>query len=249
VNDLEPRLRRRGGEFRGIESWTPRVTVGGPIVAGKVQLLESVQYEFSQTRVFGLPPFESDTKLQSFESFTRGDWQRSQANRFTASVLVSPRKTTYAGLNTFNPQSVTSNNTTQNVLGSVSDQIVAGTGVVETRASVKQFDATIGPSQGARPMVLAPDINSGSYFNDQDRTSRRAEWFTTYSFTPIGPSHLVKAGGGVTYETFGGFNASRTVQIVRANGTIGKTIEFAGSGRLDRDKTAVRGFAQDAWTA
>src|SRR5499433_3367827 len=43
VNDLEPRLRRRGGEFRGIESWTPRVTVGGPLVPNKVQLLESVQ--------------------------------------------------------------------------------------------------------------------------------------------------------------------------------------------------------------
>jgi len=26
LNDLEPRLRRRGGEFRGIESWTPRAT-------------------------------------------------------------------------------------------------------------------------------------------------------------------------------------------------------------------------------
>src|SRR5438093_6108422 len=31
VNDLEPRLRRRAGEFRGIESWTPRVTFGGPV--------------------------------------------------------------------------------------------------------------------------------------------------------------------------------------------------------------------------
>src|SRR5204863_9120701 len=44
VNDLEPRLRRRGGAFRGIESWTPRITVGGPIVKGKLTLLESTQY-------------------------------------------------------------------------------------------------------------------------------------------------------------------------------------------------------------
>src|SRR5438094_8743383 len=35
VNDLEPRLRRRAGEFRGIESWTPRFTIGGPLVKGK----------------------------------------------------------------------------------------------------------------------------------------------------------------------------------------------------------------------
>src|SRR5262249_43897920 len=163
VNDLEPRLRRRGGEFRGIESWTPRVTVGGPIVAGKVQLLESVQYEYSQTRVYGLPPFESDTKLQSFETFTRADWLRTHTNRLTVSALVSPRKTTYAGLNTFNPQSVTADHKNHNVLGSVSDQAIIGSGVIETRASFKQFDATIYPSQGTGPMILAPDVNSGSY--------------------------------------------------------------------------------------
>src|SRR3984893_1165726 len=49
LNDLEPRVRRRAGEFRGIESWTPRVTTGGPVVKGRVTLLESVQYEYSQT--------------------------------------------------------------------------------------------------------------------------------------------------------------------------------------------------------
>jgi len=249
VNDLEPRLRRRGGEFHGIESWTPRVTVGGPIVAGKVQLLESTQYEYSQTRVFGLPPLDSDTRLTSFETFTRADWLRGQADRVTGSILVSPRKTTYAGLNTFNPQGVTADFRTHNVLGGVSDQIVLGSGVVDTRVSVKQFDTTINPSRGLEPMVLAPDVNSGSYFNDQDRTSRRAEWLTTYSFTPIGPAHLVKAGAGVTYETFDGSSTSRPVRIVRDAGTLSQLIAFDGSGSLDQHKIAVRGFVQDGWTA
>src|SRR5439155_9146823 len=89
VNDLEPRPRRRAGEFRGIESVTPRFTMGGPIVAGKVSLLESVQYEYSQTRVFGLPAFESDMELQSFESYSRVDWSLAATNHFTGSVMVS----------------------------------------------------------------------------------------------------------------------------------------------------------------
>src|SRR5262249_30668710 len=66
INDLEPRIRVRDGDLHGIESWTPRFTGGGPIVKGKVALLESVQYEFSQTRTYDLPPLESDTQLQSF---------------------------------------------------------------------------------------------------------------------------------------------------------------------------------------
>jgi hypothetical protein len=249
VNDLEPRLRRRGGEFKGIESWTPRATVSGPIVKGRLNLLESVQYEYSQTRVFGLPPFESDTKVESFESFTRADWMTNATDRIATSVMASPRKTTYAGLNTFNPQSVTSDIKNHNVLVHVSDQIVVGgKGVFETHAGVKQFDSTIYPSQGNAAMVLAPDQNSGSYFNDQDRTSRRVEWFSTYSFTPFGPAHLVKVGAGPTYESFDGISRSRPVHIVREDGTLSEAIAFSGSGALEETKTAFRGYVQDDWT-
>jgi hypothetical protein len=250
VNDLEPRLRRRAGEWRGIESWTPRVTVGGPVVKGRLNILESAQYEVSQTRVFGLPPFESDTKLQSFESYTRADASVAPTHRLTLSAMVSPRTTTYAGLNTFNPQSVAADIETHNGLAGVSDQaVVAGSLVVETGVSVKQFDARIYPSQGAGPMILAPDRNAGSYFNDQDRTGRRTEWLTAASFTPFGPMHLVKVGGGVAYETVGGTSRSRGVDIAREDGTLIERIAFVGSGALDRRKAAVRGYVQDAWTA
>jgi hypothetical protein len=249
VNDLEPRVRRRGGKFTGIESFTPRITIGGPVVNGKLSVLQSLQYEYSQTRVFGLPPFESDTKLESFESFSRADWSVSQTNHFTGSAMVSPRKTTYAGLNTFNPQRVTPDIKNHNVLGSATDQIIVGRrGVLETRLSVKQFDATIYPSQGLGPMVLAPDVNSGSYFNDQDRTSRRAEWLSTYSFTPLGPMHLIKVGAGVTHETFDSISTSRPVDIVRQNGTLSHEITFVGGGLLGRSRAALLGFAQDSWT-
>jgi hypothetical protein len=249
LNDLEPRLRRRAGEFRGIESWTPRVTTGGPLVKGKLSLLESAQLEYSQTRVFGLPAFESDTKVQSFESYTRADWAISQRQHVTGSAMISPVKTTYAGLNTFNPQAVTPNIRNDNELGSVSDQLIVGeSGVLETRVSVKQFDATIYPSQGHEPMVLAPDVNTGSYFNDQDRTSRRAEWLTTYGFTPIGPAHLMKVGAGLTNESFDGTSTSRPVDIVRANGTRSQEIAFVGDGRLSRSRWGVQGYAQDSWT-
>ena len=248
VNDLEPRPRRRGGKFVGIESFTPRFTVAGPI-SSNVSVLESVQYEYTKNRVYSLPPFESDTQVESIESFSRVDWTAGPASHLTFSAMVSPRKTTYAGLNTFNPQSVTPNIRNHNVLGSATEQMVAGgSGVFETRVSVKQFDSTIYPSQGHGPMVLAPDINSGSYFNDQDRTSRRFEWRNTYSFTPIGPSHLVKLGAGVTYETFDGINISRPVDIVRENGTLAEEITFTGDGRLSRDRTSLQGYAQDAWS-
>ena len=249
LNDLEPRIRVRDGDLHGIESWTPRVTTGGPVVTGKVSLLESVQYEYSQTQVFDLPPLESDTKLESIESYTRADWTASIRNHFTASLLASPRKTTYAGLNPFNPQPVTPDVKNHNILATASDQIIVGnSGLLENRASVKQLDSTIYPSQGNGPMLLAPEVNSGSYFNSQDRTGRRIEWLTTYAFTPIGPEHLFKIGAGAAYESVDGVSLSRAFDVLRENGTASYVTTFAGSGLLDRHRTALRGFAQDAWT-
>ncbi len=250
VNDLEPRLRRRGGEFKGIESFTPRVTVGGPILNQKLTFLQSTQYEFSQTQVFGLPPFESDTKVQSVSSFSRFDWLASPTDRFTGSLMVSPRKTTFAGLNTFNPQSVTPNIKNQSALVSGADEVVIGaTSVFDTRVSVKQFDSTIYPSQGSGPMILAPDVNAGSYFNSQDRNSVRAEWVSTFAFMPIGPSHLFKVGAGATYEKYDGVSASRPVEIVRADGSLSERIAFAGAGGLDQHRSSIQAYAQDSWSA
>jgi hypothetical protein len=249
VNDLEPRPRIRDGGIHGLESWTPRVTVGGPIVAGKLSLLQSTQFEYSQNRVFDLPPLESDTKVESLESYSRFDWTMSSSNHFSGSALVAPSKTTYAGLTPFNPQPVTPDIKKHGIFGTASDQIVVGSrGVLENTFSIKSFDVTIYPAAGNDPMIFAPEKNSGSFFNSTDGTSRRAEWLTTYAFTPIGPSHLIKVGGGARYETIDGTSTGAPVEIVREDRTLNSLTTFNGSGKVDLDRRAIKGFAQDTWT-
>ncbi len=249
VNDLEPRPRIRDGQLHGLESWTPRVTVGGPIVPGKFNLLQSTQLEYSQTQVFDLPALQSDTKVESLESYTRLDWTMSPTNHFTGTALVAPSKTTYAGLNPFNPQPVTPDVKRHGLFGTAADQIVIGnSGVLENTFSIKSFDATIYPAVGNGPMIFAPEQNSGSYFNSTAGTSRRFEWLTTYSFTPFGPAHLLKAGAGARYETLGGVSTNAPVDIVRENRTLASLTTFNGSGVVDLDRRALRGFVQDTWT-
>jgi len=248
INDVEPRIRIRDGGIHGLESWTPRATVGGPLVKGKVNLLQSTQLEYSQNRVFDQPALQSDTKVQSIESYTRVDWTVSRTNHFTGSALVAPRKTTYAGLNPFNPQPVTPNVKKTAVFGTGSDQVVLGDhGVLENTLSVKAFNVTIYPAVGNGPMIFAPEQNSGSYFNSTDGTSRRWEWLTTYSFTPIGPAHLIKVGAALRYETVDGVSTGAPVDIVREDRTLSSRTTFLGDGRVDLDRRAIKGFAQDTW--
>ena len=153
VNDLEPRPRRRAGEFRGIESWTPRFTFGGPIGQGQSSTSSSRSSTNTARRACsGFRRSKATRRLRASNRTAASTGRSTPTNHFTGSAMVSPRKTTYAGLNTFNPQAVTPNIKNHNVLGSASDQIVVGDrGVLETRVSVKQFDSTIYPSQGSGP--------------------------------------------------------------------------------------------------
>jgi hypothetical protein len=97
-------------------------------------------------------------------------------------------------------------------------------------------------------MVLAPDVNSGSYFNSQDVTGRRAEFVSNYTFAPFGPAHVLKVGAGGGWEGMTGVMTGREVDIERADTTLSQRYTYVGSGRLSRDRVSVGGFLQDAWT-
>jgi hypothetical protein len=249
VNDLEPRARFRDGTLRGIESWTPRISVGGPIVKGKLSMFEALEYGYSQTPVFSLPPLARDTKDESLESYTRFDWKATPIDHLSASLVAAPRRTTYAGLNTFNPQPVTPNFERRDYFVTLTHQrIVRQSGLLDSWIGLKRFGRTVDPRQGAGPMVLAPDVNSGSYFNSQDVTSRRAEFVSNYTFTPFGPVHVLKVGAGGAWEGMTGVMTGREVDIERADRTLSQRYTYVGNGRLSRDRAGVGGFLQDSWT-
>lgn len=250
LNNFMPRVRQRGGRIRGLESFTPRLTLGGPVVKGRLTALAAVQYGLTRTRVESLPAFESDTEQEGIDGLTRLDWKANAQHQVSWTGVVSPRTQRYAGLNTFTPQRVTPSIDTDGLLFSVGDQILAHAhGVLDTRVSYKQFDVTVYPSRDGTGMTLAPDVNDGAFFNSQDRTSRRVEWLTTYSLTPASASsHLFKVGTTVTFESVDGTSVSRPVEIVDAAGTGLRQIDFVGPGTFARDRVAIGLYAQDAWT-
>jgi hypothetical protein len=250
LNNFMPRVRRRGGKIRGLESFTPRLTTGGPIVKGRLTALGAVQYGLTRTRVESLPALESDTEQEGIDGFTRFDWKAADSHQVSWMGVVSPRTQRYAGLNTFNPQRVTPSLDTDGTLFTIGDQILArGNGVLDVRVSYKQFDVTVYPSHLGDEMILAPDTNDGSFFNSQDRTSRRVEWLNAYSLTPASASaHLFKFGAGASFESVDGVSTSGPVAIVDAGGRLLQNISFAGSGAFNRDRVTVSAYAQDAWT-
>lgn len=251
ATSLFPRLRRRGGSFVGIGAFTPRVTFSGPVIKDKLKFFQSFEYRFIRTPVENLPPLSRDTDLESFDSLSQLDWEIGSKDHITATVSLFPEKLRHVGLNTFNHQEVTPNFKQRGLLVAINERrVINNKSVLESSFSIKQFDADVFPSSGIAPMNFAPDQNSGSFFNQQARRSKRYQALETYSFD--GPnfagSHFIKMGGGVSHVTFNGRNTSSTVRILRADGTRSQQFDYEGNGLVSSNKTQFLAYFEDKWT-
>jgi len=246
-----PRFRRRGGSFVGVGAFTPRVAFSGPLVKDKLKFFQSFEYRYIRTPIENLPPLKRDTGLESFDSLSQVDWDIDDRNHLTTTFSLFPQKLRFVGLNTFNPQEVTPNFKQRGFLVAVNERrIINSNAVLESSFSVKQFDADVFPSSGTEPMNLAPDVNSGNFFNTQARRSKRYQAQELYSFSAphFAGEHFMKLGGGISYVTFDGRNTSNTIRILRADGTRSQQLDFIGSGELSRNKREFFAYFQDKWT-
>lgn len=251
INNVLPRTRKRNGAIRGVEVAQPRVAIGGPIIKDKLFLFQSLEYRYVRTPIWSLPELERDTKLESFDSFTRLDYNLNAANRLTASFSIFPQKFDYYNLNTFNRLDSTVNFHQRGFFAALNEQAATRRGaLLQSYLSVKQFDADVFGNSSA-PYIITPRENTGGWFDRQGRTSRRYEWLEIYN-APIrkllGQDHAFKVGLNIAHASFTGSDVSQSVRIVRADGTTSQMISYNGAGTLARDSTELSAFVQDKWT-
>lgn len=244
---MRPRI--RDGKIYGVQSATPRIAVGGPIKKDKAFFFQSFEYRFVRSEVTSLPPAQRDSKLESFDSFTRFDFNLNSANRLAVSFSLFPQKRDAINLNTFTPLDTAANLHQRGWFFAVNEQATFAKGaLLQSSFSVKQFDLDVFGNSGA-PFVISPARRSGGWFNRQGRESRRAEWLETLSLPEkeFRGEHELRFGINVSHTTFDGSDVSEPVRIMRRNATLSQLITFVGAGTLDRNNTELAAFAQDTW--
>ncbi len=103
--------------------------------------------------------------------------------------------------------------------------------------------------QGPMDMLVTPNGWGGNFFNawardgfqqeaSQTYQSRRKEWRGQHEF---------KVGGDLVHRSFSGTDVSRSVQVLRQDGTLAEQIDFQEKGVLSAKDTEVAAFAQDHW--
>ena len=243
--NLLPRFR---GFLRSIRGFEPRLSVRGPIRRNRIFLAQDVQFRYVATPVKSLPD-EPEIDLRSFDSFTRLDTVVSARHTLGGGLILFPREVRHVTMSTFRPIEVTPDfNQSGWSAGAVDRFAIWPDLVVETTLSVRRFEIDVDTTNQA-PMVYAPEMQSGGFFNDQERDVTSVQWVEALSLSRDlwHGQHVFKFGTDLQQSEYDGASVSRPVEIRRLDGTLAERIEFGGPSEQRVNGTEVAVFAQDRW--
>jgi hypothetical protein len=243
--NLMPRFR---GALSGVRGFEPRFSVRGPLRKDRVFVAQDLQFRYVATPVKSLPD-QPEIELTSFDSFTRVDAVASARHTFGGGLISFPRRIKGATMNTFRPPEVTPDfNQSGLSTGFVDRFAIARDVVLETTLSGRWFEVNVN-TDGRAPMVYAPQTQSGSFFNDQEREVASQQWVEALSVShKLGRGeHVFKAGTDLQRSHFNGTSASRPVEIRRLDGSLAERTVFGSPTEQHVSGVELAVFAQDRW--
>ena len=249
LQNIIPRARDREGHIIGIEAFTPRVMLTGPIVKDRLAFTQSFEYRFVRTPVESLPPLQRDIKLESFDSFSQLDLKINDKQTATFSVAVFPEKLDYFGLNTFEPQPSTPDLHRRGYQISAQYRYVADSGgLLSSQVSYERFDADLLPNSEG-PYRLLVETTEGGFFSRQDRDSHRVQWQEIYQSSPKHwyGEHQLKFGFDFSHSSFDGRQQFLPVDIVGVAGSTLERIEFGDATTFNVNQNEFAWFVGDQW--
>ena len=249
IQNLMPRLRVRDGSIRGIGSSTPRATFTGPLLRDKIAITQSFEYRFVETPVNSLPPFERDSKLESFDSYTQLDFTINSRHTANVSLSFYPQQLDYLGLNTFNTQESTPDFHQRGYQLSVQDSYLVGnSGLLTSQFSYKRFDADI-TAQSDDPYRVQLETTEGGFFNRQERRTSRVSWQDNYRFAPwkFAGSHQFVVGLSYEHSQYYGRQTFLPVEFDGVSDLPVERITYTSPTSFDVSQNEAAWFVGDQW--
>jgi hypothetical protein len=249
IQNILPRLRDRDGTIAGLGAATPRMTLTGPIVKGRMAITQSFEYRYLRTPVNSLPPSQRDTKLESFDSYTQIDFNITPKQTATASLALYPQKLDFLGLNTFTPQPSTPDFHQRGFQVYLQHRYIVGDkGLLVSQFSYKRFDADI-TAQSDDPYRLQLETTEGGFFNRQARRTSRSSFQENYQFAPkrFAGSHQFTVGMSYEHSSYDGHQSFLPVEIDGVSGMPIERISFTSPSSFQVDQNETAWFAGDQW--
>lgn len=249
LNDFLPDFRFIHGRIVGIAEDSPHLNVNGPLVPGRVFLMQSASYTIAKRPVRGLDFPHNETKTEAASSFTQLDATVSSTHSLTATLGYFPARHDYVGLDVFRPQSASPSAAQRDLVATIQDRLQIRGALLASSVSFNRFDTRVWP-QGGDDAELTPFGETGNYFATQDRRAARFEALEVVTLPTFhrGGDHDVKFGVDAKLKGESLLYSARPVDILRADGTLVRRIDFAQAPRISAHNDEYAGFVQDRWS-
>jgi len=249
--DPVPRFRWIGGHTHGVESASPHFTFAGPLKREKLYVFQSLAYGYDTVRVPSLPDPDNVRVVETANGYTQIDWNITGNQLLTAAMTIDPQNTNFANIDTFNPQPVTADYKQRGFFASTTHRwIMASGGFVQTLFAAKRLNAQVfaaDPTSGE--MILYPEQNSGSFFEQQDRQTRLFQLSQALHLRPLQSAgrHLLTLGYSYAHSVYRGMISNQPIRVLREDNTLSSTIAYEKALGSHATSNELALFAQDNW--
>jgi hypothetical protein len=249
LNRLGITVLGKNGHMSGLGGATPAISFDVPLIAHKLLLSESFQYEMKKTTVEGLPWPNDISKRQGFNSFTTMEAILAKNHILTLTVNAFPLRTQHIDISALVPQPASNNLNQNGVAIALSDHYEFESGsVLSTVAQYTRFDSNA-QGQGTADMQITPQGWGGNYFNAWSRRGKEFQFLTNYEFAKkrwFG-THELRVGADIDWRSYFGTTESHPIQILNGDGSLAQTINFGLAPPQTPSDSVFAEFVQDHW--
>jgi hypothetical protein len=233
-----------------ISRFEPRLAISGPLKRDRLLFGQYLQYRYARTPVRSLPD-EPELGLTSFDSYTRLDAVLSSRHALTGGVIYFPRKITNATLSTFRPPEATPKFTQEGFSAGIVDRLILTDRMVfESTVAARTFEVDQ-RTERAGVMVYAPQTQSGTFFNSQERNVASLQIVGALTIAEDRwqwGQHVFKLGVDMQRSGFEGTSVSSGLDVVRLDGSLAERTTYRQVvPEQSVDGTELAGFVQDRW--
>ena len=239
----------KNGHVSGLGGANPAISFDVPLIAHKLLLSESFQYEMKKTTVEGLPWPYDISKRQGFNSYSTIEAILGTNHLLTFTVNAFPLRTDHIDISALVPQPASNSLNQSGAAIALSDRYeFASHAVLSTIAQYTRFDSNA-HGYGTQDMLITPQGYGGSYFNTWSRRGKEFQFLSTYEFSKKHwhGSHEIRVGVDIDWRSFFGTTESRPIQILRQDQSLAETINFSPAPPQIPSDSIFAEFVQDHW--
>ena len=236
-----------------LSHWSPRFMTSGPIRKGKLWFHTALDPFYTADIVSSLPKGQNRTNSFTGSDLSRFQWNVSDRQTLTASILYNRGNIWRNGLSLLTPIETTTNQRSALLVGTIKDQFIIDGNLIEAGfATTRNY--TRNSPQGSAPYEVTPYGSSGNYFRDQSTRTSRQEGLINTVFRPWdapwsgGGSHQLRVGANAEVSSLHETILRHPLSVIGADNEVVRSLDFAGSPRESTDNREVSGYVSDHWS-